>query len=207
MPHLRFWKPYGVLPQFTDSEGRATLADYIDVPKVYPVGRLDRDSEGLMLLTSDGVLQARLSSPKFFHPKTYLAQVEGDITAEAIEKLRQGPPLADGPTRPCHAERLPEEPDFPPRPVPIRYRANIPTSWVRLVLTEGRNRQVRRMTAAVGFPTLRLIRVAIGNIGLEGLLPGEWEEVPLAALTSVAASGPKPSFGRPPFRGRSTPRR
>lgn len=201
MPTLRLWKPYGVLTQFTDPSGRATLADYVDVPGVYPAGRLDMDSEGLLLLTSDGALQARLASPKFHLPKTYLAQVEGEIDPEALRLLRLGPTLSDGPTRSCQAERV-DEPDLPPRTVPIRYRASIPTSWVRIVLTEGRNRQVRRMTAAVGYPTLRLVRVAIGPVTLEGLLPGEWEELQPKLLAISGPSAPKRSSGPRRSRGR-----
>ncbi|MGV3613930.1 MAG: pseudouridine synthase [Fimbriimonas sp.] len=178
MPTLRFWKPYGVLTQFTDGEGRPTLRDFIDVPRVYPAGRLDQDSEGLLLLTDDGVLQARLTHPRHHHPKTYLAQVEGIPDAEDLRRLRQGVDLKDGRTLPAEAKLEAQEPDLPPRPVPIRYRANIPTSWIRLTITEGRNRQVRRMTAAVGHPTLRLVRVASGPVTLEGLAPGEWEELP-----------------------------
>jgi 23S rRNA pseudouridine2457 synthase len=182
LPTLRFWKPYDVLTQFTDASGRSTLADFIDLPGVYPAGRLDRDSEGLLLLTSDGALQARLAHPRYHLPKIYLAQVEGEVSDEALERLRAGPKLADGPTRPILAVRREEAPDLPPRPVPIRYRAKIMTQWLELTLTEGRNRQVRRMTAAVGHPTLRLVRIAIGPIGLEGLEPGRWEELDAARL-------------------------
>lgn len=174
---LRLWKPYGVLTQFTDPEGRPTLADYVPVSGVYPAGRLDQDSEGLLLLTDDGKLQARLTDPRHHHPKTYVAQVEGIPSPEALARLRAGVDLKDGRTRPAEVA-LVDEPDLPPRPVPIRYRANIPTAWVRLTITEGRNRQVRRMTAAVGHPTLRLVRVASGPVTLEGLQPGEWEELP-----------------------------
>lgn len=178
MPTLRLWKPYGVLTQFTDADGRPTLGDYVKVPGVYPAGRLDQDSEGLLLLTDDGRLQARLTHPRHHHPKTYLAQVEGIPDDEAIDRLRKGLELKDGRTLPAKVALESEEPDLPPRPVPIRYRASVPTSWLRLTITEGRNRQVRRMTAAVGFPTLRLVRIASGPVTLEGLQPGEWDELP-----------------------------
>ena len=174
---LAFHKPFGVLTQFTDDEGRATLKDFIDIPDVYPVGRLDRDSEGLLLITNDGLLAHKLTDPRFDHPKTYLAQVEGIPDAEALEKLRKGVALADGPTKPALAEWITEEPQLHERPVPIRFRKNVPTSWLRLTIREGRNRQVRRMTAAVGLPTLRLVRVAIGIIPLGELLPGQWREI------------------------------
>lgn len=179
MPILRFWKPFDVLTQFTDAEGRATLADYVDVPSVYAAGRLDRDSEGLLLLTDSGWLIARLTNPAYAHPRTYLAQVERIPDESALEKLRSGVDLNDGRTRPAQVELLASPPDLPDRPVPIRYRKNVPTAWLRLTITEGRNRQVRRMTAAVGHPTLRLVRAAIGPITLDGLQPGQWR-----ALTS-----------------------
>ena len=177
MPTLLFNKPFQVLCQFTPKEGKATLADYIHVPEVYPAGRLDYDSEGLLVLTDDGRLQARLSHPRHHWPKTYLAQVEGEITAEAIAQLGRGVLLKDGWTRPATAVAVAEPTWLWPRTPPIRYRAHIPTSWVELTLTEGRNRQVRRMTAAVGFPTLRLIRTQIGEWGVVGLLPGQMQEV------------------------------
>jgi pseudouridine synthase len=175
--YLKLFKPFGVLTQFTDEAGRATLKDYVPIPGVYPVGRLDRDSEGLLLLTDDGPLAHRLTDPRHEHPKTYLAQVEKVPDAVALDALRRGVPLQDGPTRPVETELLDHEPDLPARPVPIRFRKNVPTAWLRLVLREGRNRQVRRMTAAIGFPTLRLIRVAVGPITLGGLQPGEWREL------------------------------
>lgn len=161
--------------QFTDREGRPTLADYIPVKDVYAAGRLDYDSEGLLLLTDDGRLQQAIADPKHKQPKVYWAQVEGTPDARAISRLRGGVKLSDGPTRPARA-RLITEPVVWPRTPPIRYRKSIPTSWLELTLTEGRNRQVRRMTAAVGHPTLRLIRWAIGEWTLEGLGPGEWRE-------------------------------
>jgi 23S rRNA pseudouridine2457 synthase len=180
---LRFWKPFDVLTQFTDAEGRATLADYIDVSGVYAAGRLDRDSEGLLLLTDSGWLIARLTNPAYAHPRTYLVQVERIPDESALEQLRAGIVLNDGPTRPAQVELLTAPPDLPDRPVPIRFRKNVPTAWLRLTITEGRNRQVRRMTAAVGHPTLRLMRVAIGPITLEGLAPGQWR-----ALTPAEAA-------------------
>lgn len=180
---LKFWKPYDVLTKFTDAEGRPTLADYIDVKEVYPVGRLDHDSEGLLLLTDDKRLTERLLDPKYAHPRTYLAQIERVPDASALDRLRAGVTISiEGKpyhTHSAQVERLDREPDLPPRPVPIRYRANIPTAWISLTLTEGKNRQVRRMTAAVGHPTLRLVRIAIESISLEGLSPGEWK--PLTA--------------------------
>jgi 23S rRNA pseudouridine2457 synthase len=181
---LLFNKPFQVLSQFTDErhagkEKRQTLADFIDVPGVYPAGRLDHDSEGLLILTDDGPLQARISHPRHKMEKTYLAQVEGEIAAAAVEALCSGVHLKDGMTLPAHAERIPE-PELWPRNPPVRYRANIPTSWLRITLREGRNRQVRRMTAAVGFPTLRLIRWQVGEWAIGDLRPGEWELLQLS---------------------------
>ncbi len=166
-----FNKPFRVLSSFTDPEGRATLADYINIPSIYAAGRLDYDSEGLLLLTDDGALQHRLANPKFKLPKTYWVQVEGEIGEDALEQLRAGVQLNDGPTRPARANHL-TQPEIWQRVPDIRKRANQPTSWLELVITEGRNRQVRRMTAAVGFPTLRLVRVAIGPWRLDELEPG-----------------------------------
>ena len=173
---ILFNKPFGVLPQFTDRGSetkRPTLSDYIDSPGVYPAGRLDRDSEGLMMLTGDGKLQARISDPKYKMPKAYLVQVEGDVSDERLAMLRQGVELKDGLTRPAEVERI-EEPDLWPRDPPIRVRKSVPDSWLKLTISEGRNRQVRRMTAAVSHPTLRLVRWSVGDWSLEGLQPGEW---------------------------------
>jgi 23S rRNA pseudouridine2457 synthase len=185
--YIKLYKPYDVLTQFTDASGRATLKEFVPVANVYPVGRLDRDSEGLVLLTDDGPLAHRLTDPRFAHPRTYLVQVERMPSAEALEALRRGVVLKDGPTRPAEVRLLAEPPALPERSVPIRFRKNVPTAWLELTLREGRNRQVRRMTAAVGHPTLRLVRVAIGRITLGDLSPGEWRD-----LTSdeIRALGP-----------------
>lgn len=190
-----FNKPYGVLCQFTDDNGRPTLSEYIPLKGIYPAGRLDFDSEGLLLLTDHGPLQHRIAHPGKKMPKTYWVQVDGDITDAALEQLRQGVTLNDGPTQPTLAQRIPEPDGLWPRDPPIRIRRQIPTSWIALTLREGRNRQVRRMTAAVGFPTLRLIRASIGPWQLEDLAPGEYRTIEVE--TSAA----------PPPRPRSTPHR
>ncbi len=178
MALILFNKPYGVLCQFTDeSTGppRPTLAAYIERPDVYPAGRLDLDSEGLLLLTDDGRLQARIADPRFKMPKTYLAQVEGEPTEAQLEPLRRGVKLKDGITLPAEVERI-DAPDLWPRDPPVRYRKSVPDCWLRITIREGRNRQVRRMTAAVGHPTLRLVRWRIGHWTLDGIAPGEWRE-------------------------------
>lgn len=166
-------KPFGVLCQFTSDQDRPTLAGLVRQKDVYAAGRLDQDSEGLLLLTDDGKLAHRLTDPRHKQPKTYLAQVDGEIDEVALDSLRRGVVLKDGPTLPAEAEAVAEPTWLWPRDPPVRFRKSIPTSWLRLTLREGRNRQVRRMTAAAGFPTLRLIRVQIGEHALDGLLPGE----------------------------------
>src|SRR5437763_5346565 len=187
---IALFKPYDVLSHFRDAEGRATLKALVAIPGVYPVGRLDRDSEGLLLLTNDGPLAHRLTDPRFEHPRTYLVQVERIPEPPALEALRRGVDLRDGRTRPAEAELLAEPPPLPDRPVPIRFRKNVPTAWLRLVLREGRNRQVRRMTAAVGHPTLRLVRVAIGPIALGDLAPGHWRDLTAEARAALGLRGP-----------------
>ena len=174
---MLFNKPFGVNSTFTSRDGIRTLADFIDVPGVYAAGRLDKNSEGLLVLTDDGGLQHRITSPRHKLPKTYWAQVEGELDDVAIAALCSGVELKDGWTRPAQARVL-AEPDVWERTPPIRERKSVPTSWLELTLTEGRNRQVRRMTAAVGFPTLRLIRYSVGNWSVDGLLSGEWVEAP-----------------------------
>jgi len=178
MPTLKFWKPYRVLTQFTPDENeRETLADYIDVPDVYPAGRLDYDSEGLLILTDDGNLNHRLTHPKFAHPRTYWVQVENVPDEEALGKIRQGGlAIKNYKTKPAHVRRI-EPPDLPPRNPPVRYRKHIPDCWLELTLTEGKNRQVRRMTAAIGHPTLRLVRASIGPLTLDRLQEGQWQEL------------------------------
>jgi 23S rRNA pseudouridine2457 synthase len=177
MTTLLLNKPYGALCKFTDSGGRETLAALVPVPGVYPAGRLDQDSEGLVVLTDDGTLQARISHPGHRWPKVYWAQVEGTPDDAAIERLRRGVVLNDGPTRPAGCRPMEEPVGLWPRDPPIRFRKSVPTSWLRLELHEGRNRQVRRMTAAVGHPTLRLIRHAVGPWTIDGLAPGAWREL------------------------------
>ncbi|MBG6119172.1 MULTISPECIES: pseudouridine synthase [Sphingobium] len=179
MALILFNKPFNVLCQFTPEPNgpeRQTLKDYIDVPGVYPAGRLDTDSEGLLLLTDDGRLQARIADPRFKMPKTYLAQVEGEPDEAALDALRRGVTLKDGRTLPAEAERI-DDPALWPRDPPVRFRKTVADCWISLTIREGKNRQVRRMTAAVGHPTLRLVRWAIGEWTLEGVQPGEWREV------------------------------
>ncbi|MBD0333983.1 MAG: pseudouridine synthase [Cyanobacteria bacterium Co-bin13] len=197
--YLLFYKPYDVLSQFSDDlkiekpsgsnpqtssqavaaddQNRRTLKDYIPVPDVYPVGRLDRDSEGLMLLTNHGQVQHRLSDPRYAHRRTYWVQVERIPDEVALQQLRSGVSVKNYRTRPAQVRLLTDEPDLPPRHPPIRFRKAVPTAWLEVTITEGRNRQVRRMTAAVGHPTLRLVRVAIANLRLEGLAPGQWRDL------------------------------
>jgi 23S rRNA pseudouridine2457 synthase len=176
---LLFNKPCGVLSQFTDSRHadgpRATLSDFIDIPGVYPAGRLDRDSEGLLLLTDDGKLQARIASPRKKTAKTYLVQVERVPDETALDALRRGVPLKDGTTRPARVRRI-APPDLWPRDPPVRWRRSVPDCWLEITLTEGRNRQVRRMTAHLGHPTLRLVRWRVGRWQLDGLAPGRWRD-------------------------------
>lgn len=174
---ILFNKPYGVLTQFTDAQGRPTLADFISLPGVYAAGRLDLDSEGLVVLTDDGVLQAQIAEPRHKLPKIYWVQVEGIPTDVALQRLRTGVDLGDIITRPCCARRICEPSGLWQRHPPVRYRTMIPTSWLEIVLNEGKNRQIRRMTAKVGFPTLRLIRRAVGEWTLDGVLSGQWCEI------------------------------
>ncbi len=177
--YLLFNKPYDVLTQFTPEPGSTarTLKDFVQVPGIYPAGRLDRDSEGLLLLTNDGWLQHQLTDPRYAHSKTYWAQVEGIPPREALDTLASGVTLRDFRTRPAQVRLLAADPPLPPREPPIRYRAQIPTAWIELIISEGKNRQVRRMTAAVGYPTLRLVRVALGPLPLGDLPPGHYREL------------------------------
>lgn len=192
-------KPFQVLPQFTGTGGRRCLADLVSAPGLYPAGRLDYDSEGLMVLTDFGPWQARLSQPGSPWAKRYLAQVEGTATDASLDALARGVMLSDGPARPAPARRVAEPGWLWTRDPPIRVRKAIPTDWIELELREGRNRQVRRMTAAVGLPTLRLVRIAIGPWTVDGLAPGQWREVPLAEAERVLAEGrvSRPATTRP----------
>jgi 23S rRNA pseudouridine2457 synthase len=185
---LAFNKPYGVLPSFTDPNGRPTLADYVAVSGVYAAGRLDLDSEGLLLLTSDGTLAHYITDPRHNLPKVYLAQVERTPNYEALKHLSQGIVLEGKRTRPAEVQLLSAEPQLPERPVPIRFRKSVPTVWLKITLREGLNRQIRRMTAAVGHPTLRLVRIAIGPIGLGELQPGQWRDLTKSELAELSAA-------------------
>jgi len=200
-----FNKPYGVLSQFTPEGRWQGLKDYLDIPGVYTAGRLDGDSEGLLLLTDDGALQARIADPRYKLEKTYWVQVEGEPTEEALAALRRGVQLKDGLTRPAQARLMEEPPGLWPRTPPVRFRAAIPTRWIELKIREGKNRQVRRMTASVGYPTLRLIRAAIGSITLEGLAPGAWRLMQggFADLAPEEAAGRGSATRNAP--GRSSP--
>lgn len=179
---IAFNKPFGVVCKFRPEPGRTTLADYIDLPNVYPAGRLDTDSEGLLLLTDDGGLQARIANPRHKLAKIYWAQVEGAPTEAALAPLRRGVDLGDFTTKPAGARIINEPANLWPRDPPIRYRAKIPTTWLELTLREGKNRQVRRMTARVGFPTLRLVRAAVGRLGVDSVAPGTWREIDASSL-------------------------
>jgi 23S rRNA pseudouridine2457 synthase len=179
---VAFNKPFGVICKFSPEPGKPTLADFLRIPKIYPAGRLDTDSEGLLLLTDDGALQARIANPRHKLAKVYWTQVEGVPTDAALEALRKGVDLGDFVAQPASARLFDEPANLWPREPPIRFRASIPTSWLEITLREGKNRQVRRMTARAGFPTLRLVRASIGRVGLDGLAPGEWREIDTTAL-------------------------
>ncbi|MDQ2771029.1 MAG: pseudouridine synthase [Bacteroidota bacterium] len=185
MRYLLLNKPYEVLTQFTDEHGRATLKDFVAVPDVYPVGRLDFDSEGLLLLTDDKQLQHRLSDPKFKVPKTYWAQVEGAVSGEAVQLLRRGVQIKEGFTAPGEAREIPEPPQLWTRNPGIRYRASIPASWLEITISQGMNRQVRKMCAAVGLPCLRLVRAALGELTLGELQPGQWRDLTPAEVAAL----------------------
>ncbi|MBD2766657.1 pseudouridine synthase [Hymenobacter sp. BT664] len=198
MRYLLLNKPYEVLTQFTDEHGRATLKDFVPVPNVYPVGRLDYDSEGLLLLTDDKQLQHSLSDPRFKVPKTYWAQVEGLISEVALQRLRQGVPIKEGLTTPGEAAEIPEPAHLWPRTPGIRYRASIPTSWLEIQISQGMNRQVRKMCAAVGLPCLRLVRAALAGLSLGELPPGEWRDLTPSEVASLRSAPATPT--RPPLR-------
>lgn len=185
---LRFYKPYGVLTKFTDQGNRPTLADYIDVEGVYAAGRLDKDSEGLLILTNHNALKTRLTEPKYAHTRTYIVQVERIPESSALQQLRAGVNIRGYQTRPAEVELLQNPPTLPERDPPVRFRKTVPTAFLHITLTEGKNRQVRRMTAAVGHPTLRLVRIAIGPIALDGLVPGEWQELTPHQIKALRSS-------------------
>lgn len=195
-------KPFGVICQFSGEPGRPTLKDFVPVPGVYAAGRLDTDSEGLLLLTDDGALQHRIADPRHKLPKTYLVQVEGEPDEAALARLRAGLDLGDFVTRPCEARKIAAPDWLWPRDPPVRFRKSVPTAWLEIVLREGKNRQVRRMTAKAGFPTLRLIRVAVGDWSLAGLSPGEWRSEECAAFDSHRAV---PQRSAPARSGRAMP--
>ena len=188
---IAFNKPYGVLPCFTDPDGQPTLAGYVAIPGVYAAGRLDQDSEGLMILTSDGTLAHHITDPQHKLPKVYLAQVERIPNEEALDQLRKGVVLNGKKTRPAEVHLLPDDPQLPDRPVPIRFRKNVPTAWLEITLREGLNRQVRRMTAAVRHPTLRLVRVAIGPVVLGDLQPGQWRDLTSSEMAQIYSAAPR----------------
>ena len=200
MPLILFNKPYGVISQFSKHEKHRSLAEFISEKGFYPAGRLDHDSEGLLILTDEGAVQHILSHPRHKLAKTYWVQVEGEISDAALAQLQQGVELKDGLTRPAQARHI-EPPELWPRNPPVRYRAAIPTSWIELIIHEGKNRQVRRMTAAVGFPTLRLIRYAIGEWTIDGLSPGQWRKIPTPSQLAEQANAKK-LLGTPRHRGR-----
>jgi 23S rRNA pseudouridine2457 synthase len=177
LKYILFNKPYAVLSQFTSEDGKQSLQDFGFPKEVYPVGRLDYDSEGLLLLTDDNNIKHKLTDPKFKLPKTYLVQTERIPSAEALQRLRDGVVIEARKTRPAQVRLLEADPDLPPRSVPVRFRKTVPTAWIELTIREGRNRQVRKMTAAVGHPTLRLVRIKIGNISMDGLQPGQWKTI------------------------------
>jgi 23S rRNA pseudouridine2457 synthase len=191
MPTLVFFKPCGVVSHFTDPTGAPTLADCVSIPGVYAAGRLDKDSEGLLILTDDGSLAARITDPARHLEKTYYVQVERVPDEAALTRLRHGVILKGYQTRPARVELLPDEPDLPPRSVPIRVRLHVPTAWLRMRIHEGRNRQIRHMTAAVGYPTLRLVRVAIGPLTLAGLQPGQWRILEASETRALMQSSAK----------------
>lgn len=194
---IAFNKPFGVVCKFSPETGKPTLADFIKLPDVYPAGRLDTDSEGLLLLTDDGALQARIAEPRHKLAKVYWAQVEGAPTDAALATLQNGVELPDFTTQPAGARLINEPAGLWPRDPPIRFRAKIPTTWVELTLREGKNRQVRRMTARVGFPTLRLVRASIGDVNVEDLAPGTWREITAASLFGAARPA-RQNFSRTP---------